>query len=228
MPTESPPRILLVEDDITIVSLLQFGLTHEGFEVTTATTGPDGFQAAVRQPPDLAIFDWMLPGIDGLELCRRFRKINDAPVIMLTVRDAVDDRVTGLAVGADDYVTKPFDFSELLARIRAHLRRHLPTRDTLSFADLSLDPGTREVRRAAQPIHLTATEFNLLLLFMRQPRQVIAKQDILDAVWGYDFGGIANIVEQYVRTLRQKLGAPRLIHTVRQVGYVLREDETQR
>jgi two-component system, OmpR family, response regulator MprA len=176
----------------------------------------------------MVILDWMLPGMDGLEVCRRLRAAGPMPILMLTAKDAVGDRVTGLDAGADDYLVKPFAFDELLARMRALLRRAAPSSpEVLHFADLTLDTGTRQAFRADRPIELTAKEYELLELFMRHPRQVLTREVIFDRVWGYDFGGESNIIEVYVRYLRQKTEAAnekRLVHTVRGVGYVLRED----
>ncbi len=217
-------RILLVEDDPSMVELVRAGLRYEGFDVIAASDGLDGIQQARDAAPDLVVLDWMLPGADGVTVCRRIKQMGDTPVIMLTARDAVQDRVSGLDAGADDYLIKPFSFDELLARIRARLRKRLvESGNTLVFADLTLDLDQREAARGGRRIHLTATEFNVLQHLMRHPRKVLSKEAILEAVWGYTFDGEANIVEQYVRSLRQKLGEPQLIHTVRQAGYILRE-----
>jgi two-component system response regulator MprA len=220
-----PLRILLVEDDPAMTALISAGLQYEGFIVTTARTGLEGLDAVAQSPPDLVILDWMLPVLDGLSLCRRLRQSSDAPIIMLTAKDAVEDRVAGLNAGADDYLVKPFHLDELLARIRARLRHKQPSANAPSFEDLTLDLDLREAIRGARRINLTATEFKLLHFFLRHPRQVLSKEMILEAVWGYDFSGEVNIVEQYVRSLRQKLGAPQLIQTMRLAGYVLREPE---
>ncbi|NOK57282.1 MAG: response regulator transcription factor [Chloroflexi bacterium AL-W] len=217
------PCILLVEDDPATVQMLSLGMRYAGFKLVVATTGLEGLQATHDCNPDLILLDWMLPGMDGLALCRRLRKMGDTPIIMLTARDEIDDRVHGLDAGADDYLVKPFHFDELAARMRARLRHNLPSDHTLCFADLTLDMKLHEAIRTGKHIALTATEFNVLLLFLRHPRQVLTKELILETVWGYDFGGSANIVEQYVRSLRQKIGEPVLIQTVRGVGYVLRE-----
>jgi two-component system response regulator MprA len=194
-----------------------------------AHDGPAGLGIARESPPDLVVLDWMLPGMDGLEVCRRLRAGSQVPVLILTAKDAVADRVQGLDAGADDYVVKPFAFAELLARIRALLRRSGPGEpEILRFGDLVLDTGTHRARRGNRVIDLTAKEYDLLELFMRHPRQVLTREVIYDRVWGYDFGGESNIIEVYVRYLRQKISAdaePRLIHTVRGVGYVLREEE---
>jgi two-component system response regulator MprA len=224
-----PDTILVIEDDERIADFLRRGLTFEGYKVQVAADGHTGLNIARDQPPDLAILDIMLPGIDGLEVCRRLRAASSLPILMLTAKDTVADRVTGLDVGADDYLVKPFAFDELLARIRALLRRSKPadTNEIIKFADLTLDPDARQVRRGERRLDLTAKEFDLLELFMRHPRQVLTREVIYDRIWGYDFGGESNIIEVYVRYLRQKTeseGEPRLIQTVRGVGYVLRED----
>lgn len=221
--------ILVIEDEERIGDFLRRGLTFEGYKVLLAGDGPGGLAIARDQPPDLIILDWMLPGLDGLEVCRRLRAAGATPILMLTAKDAVPDRVTGLDAGADDYLVKPFAFDELLARIRALLRRSRPAEsaETLKFADLTLDTAAREARRGDRRLDLTAKEFDLLELFMRHPRQVMTREVIYDRIWGYDFGGESNIIEVYIRYLRQKTeasGEPRLIHTVRSVGYVLREE----
>ena len=216
-------RILVIEDEERIASFLLRGLTYEGYRVDLAGDGPTGLGLARENPPDLVVLDWMLPGMDGLEVCRRL------PILILTAKDTVEDRVHGLDAGADDYVVKPFAFAELLARIRALLRRTGPGEpETLRFADLVLDTGTHRARRGERVIDLTAKEYDLLEIFMRHPRQVLTREIIYDRVWGYDFGGESNIIEVYVRYLRQKIeteGETKLLHTVRGVGYVLREDE---
>ena len=220
--------ILVVEDDRRIRDLLRRGLIFEGYEVLTAEDGEAALRDARDRMPDAVILDLMLPGVDGLEVCRRLRRVSNLPILMLTARDAVSDRVTGLDAGADDYLVKPFSFDELLARLRALFRRHrmetLP--DTHRFSDLSLNPLTRQVFRDGQEIQLTAKEFDLLELFMRHPNQVLTREMIYEHIWNYDFGGESNIIEVYVRYLRTKLeagGKPRLIQTVRGVGYALRE-----
>jgi two-component system response regulator MprA len=222
-------RILIIEDEERILQLLRRGLIYEGYEVDTAVEGKAGLRIARDEPPDLVILDWMLPGMDGLEVCRRLRSAGDVPIIMLTAKDSVPDRVQGLDSGADDYLIKPFEFDELLARIRALMRRTTSTMpEVLTFSDLRLDTGTRQAHRGDEVIDLTAKEYELLELFMRNPRQVLTRDVIYDRVWGYDFAGESNIIEVYVRYLRQKTetnGLPRLIHTVRGVGYVLREGE---
>jgi len=221
--------ILVIEDEERIADFLRRGLTFEGYKVLVANDGPGGLSIARDQPPDVVILDWMLPGLDGLEVCRRLRAAGPTPILMLTAKDAVPDRVAGLDAGADDYLVKPFAFDELLARLRALLRRSKPpdTAEVLRFADLMLDPAAREAKRGERRLELTAKEFDLLELFMRHPRQVLTREVIYDRIWGYDFGGESNIIEVYIRYLRQKTesaGEIRLIHTVRSVGYVLRED----
>jgi len=221
-------RILVIEDETRIAQFLKRGLIYEGYRVDVAYDGQEGLSMARDNPPDLVILDWMLPGVDGLEVCKRLRAASDVPILMLTAKDEVQERVTGLDAGADDYLVKPFSFDELLARIRALFRRATPSSrpEVLRFEDLSLDTGTHRAQRGDQYIDLTAKEYELLELFMRNPRRVLTREMIFDRVWGYDFGGESNIIEVYVRYLRQKLEefGPRLIHTVRGVGYVLRED----
>jgi two-component system response regulator MprA len=222
-------RILIIEDDDAILRFLRRGLAYEGYTIDTATDGLTGLAIARDHPPDLVVLDWMLPGLDGLEVCRRLRAGGPMPILMLTAKETVHNRVQGLDAGADDYMVKPFDLDELLARIRALLRRAQPNRPkVLRFSDLSLDTGTRQASRVDRVINLTAKEYELLELFLRHPRQVLTRDMIFDHVWGYDFGGESNIIEVYVRYLRQKLEVeeePRLIHTVRGMGYVLREPE---
>jgi DNA-binding response OmpR family regulator len=221
-------HILVIEDEMRIADLLRRGLTFDGFRVSVAGDGPSGLNIARDDPPDLVILDWMLPGLDGLEVCKRLRAAGSVPIIMLTAKESVPDRVTGLNAGADDYVVKPFAFDELLARIRAQLRRNRPqATETLHSADLTMNTATREVMRGNRKIELTTKEYDLLELFLRHPRQVMTREVIYDRIWSYDFGGESNIIEVYVRYLRQKLeaeGEPRLIQTVRGVGYALRED----
>jgi two-component system response regulator MprA len=184
-------HILIIEDDEGILQVLQRGLSYEGYSVETALDGRDGLVRARVRPPSLVILDWMLPGLDGLEVCQRLRSAGNVPILMLTAKDTVADRVEGLDAGADDYLVKPFEFDELLARIRALLRRARPegTPEALSFADLKLDTGTHQVFRGEREIELTAKEFELLELFLRHPRQVLTREVIYDRVWGYDFGG---------------------------------------
>jgi two-component system response regulator MprA len=221
-------QILIIEDDEGILRFLRRGLAYEGYEVDVAHDGRSGLALARDNPPDLVVLDLMLPGIDGLEVCRRLRAGGSVPILILTAKDGVTDRVLGLDMGADDYMVKPFDLDELLARIRALLRRSQPSSrpKVYRFSDLSLDTGTRQALRGERVISLTAKEYELLELFMRHPRQVLTRDVIFDRVWGYDFGGESNIIEVYIRYLRQKVeaeGEPRLIHTVRGMGYVLRE-----
>lgn len=227
MDTHANARILIIEDDEAILKFLRRGLAYEGYIVDVALDGQTGLALARDNPPDLVVLDLMLPGIDGLEVCRRLRAGGAVPILILTAKDSVSDRVLGLDMGADDYMVKPFSLDELLARIRALLRRAQPTRpQALRFADLILDTGTRQAKRGERTISLTAKEYELLELFMRHPRQVLTRDIIYDRVWGYDFGGESNIIEVYVRYLRQKLESnnePRLLHTVRGMGYVLRE-----
>lgn len=220
--------ILLVEDEEKLARFIQLELGCEGYQVNVAHDGLSGLTLARETPPDLAILDWMLPGMTGVELCRRLRSTGSKiPVILLTAKDEIGDRVTGLDAGADDYVVKPFSIEELLARVRAHLRRtQEPDPDALEFADLTLNRRTREVFRNGRAIELTAKEFDLLEHLMRRPKQVITRDRILEEVWGYDFMGDSNIIEVYIRYLRLKLedqGDKRLIQTVRGVGYVLRD-----
>ena len=224
-------RILIIEDDEGILKFLRRGLAYEGYQVEVARDGQTGLIAARDTPPDLVILDLMLPGIDGLEVCRRLRAGGgDIPILILTAKDSLSDRVIGLDMGADDYMVKPFELDEVLARIRALLRRSQPTSrpKVMRFSDLSLDTGTRQALRGDRVISLTAKEYELLELFMRHPRQVLTRDVIFDRVWAYDFGGASNIIEVYIRYLRQKLeaeGEDRLLHTVRGVGYVLREPD---
>ncbi len=221
-------RILIIEDDQAILRLLQRGLSFEGYHVEVATDGRAGLNLARDRNPDLVILDWMLPGMDGMEVCHRLRLGGSVPVLMLTAKDTIQDRVQGLDAGVDDYMVKPFNLDELTARVRALLRRTQPERiQVLKFADLTLDTGSREATRGARTIQLTAKEYDLLELFMRHPRQVLTRDKIFERVWEYDFGGESNVLEVYIRYLRQKIEdndkLPRLIHTVRGVGYVLKE-----
>lgn len=220
-------RILVVDDDPEIVSFIKRGLAYEGYTVDTAGDGKEALTKARDKEPDLVVLDVMMPGMDGVEVAKRLRQGGDVPILMLTAKGTVTDKVTGLESGADDYLVKPFAFDELLARVRALLRRRQPKEgETLRFSDLSLDTATREVRRGNEIIELTTQEHDLLELFMRHPRQVLKRDLIYERVWGYDFEGLSNVIEVYVRYLRSKLeagGRPRLIHTVRGVGYVLKE-----
>jgi two-component system response regulator MprA len=221
-------RVLIVEDDPAILKVLQRGLAYEGYTVDIATDGRAGLNQARDHRPDLVILDIMLPGMDGLEVCRRLRTGGSLPILMLTAKDTIQDRVQGLDAGADDYIVKPYDLDELLARIRALLRRTQTERSQVyKFGDLTMDTASRQVTRGERLVPLTAKEYELLELFLRHPRQVLTREVIFDRVWGYDFGGESNVLEVYIRYLRQKLeaeGEARLIHTVRSVGYVLREN----
>lgn len=221
--------ILIIEDDPGILKFVKRGLAYEGYKVHTAEDGDQGLEIARQETVDLVILDLMLPGIDGLEVCQQLREDGDVPILILTAKDKTSDRVTGLDMGADDYMVKPFEFKELMARIRALLRRtKQDTPKRLTFADLTLDQGTRRAYRDERVISLTAKEYELLELFLEHPRQVLTREIIYDRVWGYNFGGQSNIIEVYVRYLRQKLeeeGEPRLIHTLRGVGYVLRNPD---
>jgi two-component system response regulator MprA len=220
-------HVLVVDDDARIAASIERALAYEGYEVVVAADGAAALERARERPPDLVLLDLMLPAIDGMEVCRRLRAADDVPILMLTARDATLDRVRGLDTGADDYLTKPFAYEELLARVRALLRRREPrTSRRLHFADLELDPGAREARRGERAIALTALEFDLLHHFLRNPRQVLSREQLLDAVWGYDAAVTSNTVDVYVGYLRQKLesdGESRLIQTVRGVGYALRD-----
>ena len=222
-------RILLVEDDPKLSQFIASELSLEGYQVTVATNGLDGLTIARDTQPDLVILDWMLPEISGLDVCTRLRKTGvQVPIIMLTAKDEISDRVTGLNAGADDYLIKPFSIEELLARIKARMRRMYPeVADLIQFEDLTLSHASREVYRAGQKIELTAKEFDLLEFMMRHPQQVLTRDQILESVWGYDFMGESNIIEVYIRALRIKLeisNSKRILHTVRGVGYVLREN----
>ena len=221
-------HILVVEDEAKLAQFIKLELEFEQYRVTVATDGFTGLSSAREIQPDLILLDWMLPGISGPEICRRLRQTGDkVPIILLTAKDEVSDRVTGLDAGADDYVIKPFSIEELLARVRANLRRDSEEEsELLQFSDLTLNRSTREVFRARRLIELTAKEFDLLEYLLSHPRQVLTRDQILERVWGYDFMGDSNIIEVYVRYLRLKLeqlNESRLIQTVRGVGYVLRE-----
>ena len=222
-------RVLVVDDEPAVRESLERVLRHDGFEVDVAGDGREAIRRLALVRPDAVVLDVLMPRVDGLELCRRMRSRGDrTPVLMLTARDAVGDRVAGLEAGADDYLPKPFALEELLARLRALLRRSGwdGDRRTLRFADLELDPWAHEVHRGERPIELTRTEFLLLELFLHHPRQVLTREVIFDRVWGYDFGPASNSLEVYVGYLRKKTesaGEPRLLHTVRGVGYVLKE-----
>ncbi len=226
---ESPAtRVLVVDDEPNITDLVATALRYEGFEVDTAGTGRGALDKAVGSRPHLLVLDVMLPDLDGFEVARRLRQEGRRiPILFLTARDATEDKVRGLTLGGDDYVTKPFSLEELLARVRAVLRRVADAASTstkLTFADLELDEETREVFRGSAPIDLTPTEFKLLRYMMMNPRRVLSKAQILDHVWEYDFGGDANVVETYISYLRKKIDTlgPPLIHTLRGAGYSLR------
>jgi DNA-binding response OmpR family regulator len=221
-------HILIVEDEVKLAKFIELELTYEGYKVSVAHEGLAGLTAVRESRPDLVILDWMLPSLSGLEICRRLRTTGDkVPIILLTAKDEVKDRVSGLDAGADDYVVKPFSIEELLARVRAQLRRtQEEDPDVLQFEDLSLNRRTREVYRGSRAIELTAKEFDLLEYLLAHPRLVLTRERILEQVWGYDFMGDSNIIEVYIRYLRLKLEAnseKRLIQTVRSIGYALRE-----
>ncbi|MFW5470869.1 response regulator transcription factor [Knoellia sp. CPCC 206435] len=225
----SPVRVLVVDDESNLAELLSMALRYEGWDVRSAGTGTKAVRAARAFRPDAVVLDMMLPDFDGLEVLRRMRAENDSvPVLFLTARDAVEDRVQGLTAGGDDYVTKPFSLEEVVARLRALLRRTAVVADESSsllvVGDLTMDEDSHEVTRGGQSIHLTATEFELLRYLMRNPKRVLSKSQILDRVWNYDFGGQANVVELYISYLRKKIDAGRtpMIHTMRGVGYVLK------
>lgn len=227
-------RVLVVDDEQVLAELLTSALRYEGWDVTSAHDGLAALRAARENPPDVVILDVMLPGMDGLEVLRRLRaELVDLPVLFLTAKDAVEDRVAGLSAGGDDYVTKPFSLEEVVARVRALLRRAGMTTERTPapvhrVGDLTLDEDAREVTRGRDQIHLSATEFSLLSLFVRNERRVLSKALILDQVWNYNFGGNANVVELYVSYLRRKIdkGRAPMIHTVRGVGYVLKPAES--
>ena len=222
--------VLVVDDDLKLLKMLQRTLVYEDLNVLTATNGEEALPIVDAHKPDLLIVDWMMPKMDGVTLIRHLRQDeNKTMVLMLTARDAIENRVDGLESGADDYLVKPFAPAELVARVHALLRRIEPKPESqaVSYLDVSLDPVTREARRAETSLVLTLTEFNLLHLLLRHPRQVLERAQILSEVWGYDFGGDDNVLEIYIGYLRKKLeqnGGSRLIHTVRGVGYVLREE----
>jgi two-component system response regulator MprA len=229
--SQTPARVLVVDDDRAVRESLRRSLEFNGYAVALASDGAEALASITGSAPGVVVMDVMMPRLDGLEATRALRKAgNDVPILVLTARDAVGDRVEGLDAGADDYLTKPFALQELLARLRALLRRVVPHGDapdeTLTFADLSMDMATREVRRGDRLVELTRTEFALLEMFLRRPRRVLERAFILEEVWGYDFPTTANSLEVYVGYLRRKTeadGEPRLLHTVRGVGYVLKE-----
>ena len=232
-PDGAPVRILVVDDEATLTDLLQMALRYEGCDVRTAATGHAAVRTAKEFGPDAIVLDVMLPDLDGFEVLRRVRgQSPDVPILFLTARDAVEDRIAGLTAGGDDYVTKPFSLEEVVARLRALLRRSglaaaARTDAVLTVGDLTLDEDSHEVRRGADLVSLTATEFELLRFLMRNPRRVLSKAQILDRVWNYDFGGQANVVELYISYLRKKIDAGRapMIHTLRGAGYVLKPAE---
>ena len=228
-PDGTPIRVLTVDDEPSLIELLAMAMRYEGWDVSTATTGTDAVKVAREVSPDAIVLDMMLPDFDGLEVMRRIRAEQpDVPVIFLTARDGVSDRIAGLTAGGDDYVTKPFSLEEVIARLRGLLRRTGATtirpESQLIVGDLILDEESHEVTRSGEPIHLTATEFELLRFLMRNPKRVLSKAQILDRVWSYDFGGQANVVELYISYLRKKIDAGRdpMIHTMRGAGYVLK------
>jgi two-component system, OmpR family, response regulator MprA len=238
LPRQCRPRVLIIEDEPGIVEFIQMGLNYEGFDSFSVNNGLDGLEIALANPPDLILLDLMLPLLNGIEVCRKVREVSAVPIIFLSARDDLDDRVLGLETGADDYITKPFQFKELVARMRAVLRRQAPLKShsshhptlnegpgptgLIQVTDLKLDLTTREFFRDSRLIDLSMREFELLELFLRHPNQVLKRQQILDRIWGFDFTGDANIIEVYVRYLRNKLGEPNVIQTVRGIGYALR------
>ncbi len=221
------PTILIADDDHKITDMLRRTLTYEGYSVVTAADGQEALDQAQAHRPDLVVLDWMMPKLDGIEVARRLRAVDTTPILMLTARDAIEDRVEGLDRGADDYLVKPFAPAELLARIRSLLRRLAPEGEkALRYLDLVLDPASRETRRGERVFSLSPKEFDLLSFLMRHPRQVLTRDSILQEVWGYDFGGEDAVLDVYIGYLRSKTeaaGEQRLIQTVRGVGYVLRE-----
>ena len=218
-------RILVIEDEHNIADFIRRGLIYKGYEVDVAPDGEEGLALAREHPPALVLLDLMLPKMDGVEVCRRLRSASNVPIIILTARDSVNDKVRGLDAGADDYVTKPFSFEELLARVRAALRRKEPDEDVLTVGDLTIRPASREVHRVGRPIELTLREYDLLEYLARNAGKVVDRQSIFEKVWGYDFEMESDVIKVYVRYLRKKLnahGEPDLIHAVRGVGYMLK------
>ncbi len=231
--SNSRQSILVIDDDAKIVSLLRRALSYEGYTVRTALTATAGLASARDEPPNLVVLDLMLPDLDGYEVSRRLHAAGEVPVLMLTARDEIEDRVRGLDEGADDYLVKPFALQELLARVRVLLRRSQAQADpaVYRFENLTLDTATREATRGERLIQLSTKEYQLLLLFLQHPRQVLTRDTIMDQVWGYDYSGESNVLEVYVGYLRQKLeagGEPRLIHTMRGSGYVLKNQIADR
>lgn len=222
-------KILIIDDDPNISGMIRRGLTYEGFDARVANSGKEGLLRMIESPPDLVILDVMMPGMDGLEVCSRIRKEGNIPILMVTARDTVADRVKGLEIGADDYLVKPFAFEELVARVKALLRRsgtEKTDEEILLFSDLTLDLNSRTAYRKDRLIQLSTTEFQLLYLFMNNPKKVLTRDIIMDKVWGFDSQAESNVLEVYVGYLRHKLeerGEPRLIYTVRGAGYVMKE-----
>ncbi len=215
-------EILVIEDDDAISDLLRRGLSYEGYKVVVAQDGITGLRMARDTPPDLVVLDLMLPGLDGVEVCRRLRAADDVPILVLTARGTVSDRISGLDSGADDYMVKPFSIDELLARVRALLRRKTPVEETeLRFADVVMDTRAHEVHRGDRLVHLTSKQYDLLELFLRHPRQVLSAETIYSRVWGSTYD--SNVVQVFIRNLRQALGEPDLISTIRGAGYVIKE-----
>lgn len=218
-------RVLVVDDEPTLADLIRTGLAYEGFAVTVAADGPSALSLARQTNPHVVVLDWMLPGVDGVTVCRQLRAASDVSILMLTAKAELDDRVAGLDAGADDYLVKPFRFQELLARVNAMLRRrNLQARKRLNVGELSLDRDTREVWRSGQPVALTPREYGLLELLMSHPRQVFTREQMLNRVWGYEWVGDANVVEVHISSLRDKIGDAerQFLRTVRGVGYTLR------
>ncbi|AQQ53277.1 response regulator transcription factor [Planococcus lenghuensis] len=226
----NPEKVLLVEDEANIARFVRLELEHEGYAVTLAADGEEALERFNEQDWDVILLDWMLPKLDGLEVCRRIRKTSDVPVILLTARDYIGDKIAGLDRGADDYITKPFEIEELFARMRAVSRRHRAAieknrEEKLKIADLEADLRSRQVVRGGDSIELTQREFDLLVFLMRHQGEALSRDWLLSAVWGYDFAGETNVVDVYIRYLRNKLDRdyePKLIHTVRGIGYILR------
>lgn len=225
-------KILIIDDDDKIISMLRRGLAFEGYDVLTASNGAEGLQKMLEVEPDVVVLDVMMPKVDGFEVCRRLREGGSTvPILMLTAKDEIEQRVKGLDLGADDYLVKPFALEELLARVRALLRRKTETNESssnrLTFEDVILDYDAREVHRAGQRLDLTAKEFELLYLFMQNPKRVLSRDLIMDKIWGFDYSGESNVLEVYIAMLRQKTeehGGKRIIQTIRGAGYILRGD----